>query len=79
MPAPRRGPRSGPRSGSPTLANALAFDVSVEIELTMTFMVMIEGIFPVGGPMLVASLGAGLDVDLLDEDPWWRVDVPRPG
>lgn len=67
-------PRFRPEIGLPDAANALSFEVTVEIELTMTFMVMIEGIFPVGGPMLVASLGAGLDVDLLD-DPWWRVEV----
>ena len=56
-------PRFRPEIGLPDAANALAFDVTVELELTMTFMVLIEGIFPVGGPMLVASLGAGLDVD----------------
>jgi hypothetical protein len=67
-------PSFWPQIGLPDAANALAFDVSVEVELTMTFMVLIEGIFPVGGPVLIASLGAALDVDLLS-DPWWRVDA----
>ena len=68
-------PRFLPEIGLPDAANALSFDVTVELELTMSFMVLIEGIFPVGGPMLVASLGAGLVVDPLDEVAWWRVDV----
>ena len=52
--------------------NALSFDATVEVELTTTFLVSISGI-PYGGPVLAASLGIELDVDLQDQ-PWWTLD-----
>ncbi len=65
-------PTFRPEVGLPDAANALAFSAIVEVELTLTFMVSIQG-FPVGGPTLVTGLGAGVNVDVL-ADPWWRVD-----
>jgi len=62
--------RSFRRSGCRT--NALSFDATVEVELTTTFLVSISGI-PYGGPVLAASLGIELDVDLQDQ-PWWTLD-----
>ncbi len=62
--------RSCRRSGCRT--NALSFDATVEVELTTTFLVSISGI-PYGGPVLAASLGIELDVDLQDQ-PWWTLD-----
>ena len=47
-------PRFLPEIGLPDVANALAFDATVEVDLTMTFLVAIEGI-PIGGPVLAAS------------------------
>ena len=62
-------PRFQPEIGLPDAANALAFQVSVELELTMSFMLSISDI-PIGGPVLAASLGARLEVDLGAAD-WW--------
>ena len=66
-------PTFRPEVGLPDAANALAFEATVELELTLTFMVSIQG-FPIGGPTIVAGLGATVTVDALD-DPWWRVDA----
>ena len=65
-------PRFQPEIGLPDAANALAFRVSVELELTVTFMMSIDGV-PIGGPVLQASLGAVLDVDPGDA-PWWTIN-----
>ena len=62
-------PRFQPEIGLPDAADALAFQVSVELELTMSFMMSISDI-PVGGPVLAASFGARLEVDLGAAD-WW--------
>lgn len=61
-----------PEVGLPDLANALSFDATVEVELTTTFLVSISGI-PIGGPVLAASLGIELNVDLQDPQ-WWTLD-----
>ena len=62
-------PRFQPEIGLPDAANTLAFQVSVELELTMSFMLSISDI-TIGGPVLAASLGARLEVDLGSAD-WW--------
>ena len=58
--------------GLPDAANALAFRVSVELELTVTFMMSLNDV-PIGGPVMQASLGAALDVDP-GETPWWTIN-----
>jgi hypothetical protein len=59
--APER-PSFQPEIGLPDAANAFAFSVRVEVEVTMTFMLSING-FPVGGPVLLAGLGTELVMD----------------
>ena len=70
--SPTTPPSFEPELGPPDLANAVAFDGTVELGLSLTFMVSIEGV-PVGGPVLDASLGLALHVDLADS-PWWDLD-----
>ncbi|HYN31902.1 MAG TPA: hypothetical protein VES40_04705, partial [Ilumatobacteraceae bacterium] len=55
-------PSFQPEIGLPDVANAFAFDVAVTFEVTLTFMLSINEV-PVGGPVLLASLGAELQVD----------------
>jgi hypothetical protein len=66
-------PSFRPEVGLPDAAGAASFEATVELELTLTFMVAINSV-PVGGPVLAASLGAVLDVDLDGPGPWWDLD-----
>lgn len=61
-----------PEIGTPDLAQAVAFDGSVEVEVTVSFLTMVNG-FPIGGPVVGSSLGAALAVDP-GVDPWWELD-----
>ena len=66
-------PSFRPEIGLPDMASALAFQATVELDVSVTFMLAINGI-PVGGPVLAAGLGAVLDVDLDGPGPWWDLD-----
>ncbi|HYN32173.1 MAG TPA: hypothetical protein VES40_06085 [Ilumatobacteraceae bacterium] len=59
--APER-PSFEPEIGLPDAANTFAFNVAVDFEVTLTFMLSIEDV-PVGGPVLLASLGTDLHLD----------------
>ena len=65
-------PSYQPEIGLPDAATALAFHARVELDISLTFMMSLNTI-PIGGPALVAALGAELDVNL-DHTPWWNLD-----
>ena len=65
-------PRFEPEIGTPDLADAVAFDGIVELDITMTFLTTIEGI-PIGGPVIGTTLGAALAVDPALAT-WWDLD-----
>jgi hypothetical protein len=65
-------PSFEPEIGLPDAANALAFHAEVELDISVTFMMLLNGV-PIGGPALIAALGAQLDVNLAAR-PWWSLD-----
>jgi hypothetical protein len=65
-------PRFEPELGIPGLAEAVAFDGTVELEITLTFITTIEGI-PIGGPVIATALGAALALDPAQAI-WWDLD-----
>jgi hypothetical protein len=64
-------PSFEPEIGLPDAATALAFDAEVVLNISLTFMMLLNGV-PIGGPALIAALGAALDVNLAT-DPWWSL------
>ena len=60
-PTPTERPRFRPEIGLPDAANALAFRVSVELELTMTFMMSINGSRSVGRSCSLARAQLAVD------------------
>lgn len=70
---PTERPAFRPEIGLPDAANALAFRARVEVELTTTFMITVNNLIPIGGPVLTANLGAELNVDT-GQQPWWSLD-----
>ncbi|MEQ1501797.1 MAG: hypothetical protein ABMB14_06180 [Myxococcota bacterium] len=65
-------PRFLPEVGLPDVADAVGFDGSIALDVTVSFMTVIQSI-PVGGPVIRTSTGAALAVDPC-ADPWWARD-----